>query len=317
MEAVMFRPRRLGHVNLYVGQLERSIEFYQHVCGIELVRLEPGIRGGFHSNGNTHHDIGMIEVSKGVDRVGRDGKVQIPATRGVRPGLNHLGWEMENEAQLVEAYRRMRAAGLSPLRLADHLISHSVYIADPDNNVHEFYADSIPDWRQIFNLDHEDLVTAEWDPLVQPSSGSKYYPVDPPIRHVPGAPLEPISITGVTIATTQFEAMKRFMTEVAGLECVDLHGSRPRKARFSGGVGRPDMTLVEAATGQATGLRLFSFAVEPRMDFDATIRKLAALGVAHPMVIDDERRRALVLSDPDNFQVEFYLSESDREPRAA
>src|SRR5579872_2743805 len=49
MEKVAIGPRRIGHVNLYVSQLERSIDFYQKTCGLELVRLEPGIRGGFHS----------------------------------------------------------------------------------------------------------------------------------------------------------------------------------------------------------------------------------------------------------------------------
>jgi catechol 2,3-dioxygenase-like lactoylglutathione lyase family enzyme len=71
MPDVAFRPRRLGHINLYVSQLDRSIAFYEKTCGIELVRIEAAIRGGFHSNGNTHHDIGLIEISKGVDRIGR------------------------------------------------------------------------------------------------------------------------------------------------------------------------------------------------------------------------------------------------------
>jgi catechol-2,3-dioxygenase len=77
MSEVRFQPRRLGHVNLYVSQLERSIAYYEKVCGIELVRIEAAIRAGFHSNGNTHHDIGLIEISKGEARLGRDGKVQI------------------------------------------------------------------------------------------------------------------------------------------------------------------------------------------------------------------------------------------------
>ena len=68
-----FRPRRLGHVNLWVSDLERSIRFYEDVCGIELVRRERDILIAFHSNGNSHHDIGIIEISRGKDRYGRDG----------------------------------------------------------------------------------------------------------------------------------------------------------------------------------------------------------------------------------------------------
>ncbi len=39
--AVRFAPRRLGHANLFVGELERSMRFYAEVCGLEEVRREP------------------------------------------------------------------------------------------------------------------------------------------------------------------------------------------------------------------------------------------------------------------------------------
>jgi len=314
MTPIAFRPRRLGHVNLYVGALERSIAFYRDVCGIELVRREPAIGGGFHSNGNTHHDLGMIEVSRGVDRVGRDGKVQIAASRGRAPGLNHLGWEMEDEVQLVEAYRRLQQADLPLWRTADHLISHSVYIADPDGNSHEFYADAIPDWRSIFNLNHEDLVTAEWDPVATPPTPTRYYPVDPPIRRVDAAPLHPRRITGATIATRNFAPMVRFFTEVGGLAST----SGPRRVIFAGTCGHPDLTLVEVADDAPTGLRMFSLLLTADDDLERAADRLAALGVSLRH-IEDERRRALVLTDPDGFQVELYrpLGSQQVEPLAA
>ncbi|PYN49060.1 MAG: hypothetical protein DMD95_02100 [Candidatus Rokuibacteriota bacterium] len=50
---VRFHPRRLGHANLFVSDLDRSMRFYNAVCGLEEVRREPAIRIGFLSNGNT------------------------------------------------------------------------------------------------------------------------------------------------------------------------------------------------------------------------------------------------------------------------
>ena len=61
-DQVCFRPRRLGHANLYVSELERSMAFYNQVVGLEEVVREPAIHAGFLSNGNTHHDIGMVEI---------------------------------------------------------------------------------------------------------------------------------------------------------------------------------------------------------------------------------------------------------------
>ena len=70
------------------------------------------IEAGFLSNGNTHHDIGCIQASLAT-RTGRDGHVQVTGERGSRPGLNHFGLEMANEADLVAAYQRARQAGLA------------------------------------------------------------------------------------------------------------------------------------------------------------------------------------------------------------
>ena len=69
---VRFRPRRLGHANLFVSDLDRSMRFYNAVCGLEEVRREPAIRIGFLSNGNTHHDVGLVQSST-ARRVGRGG----------------------------------------------------------------------------------------------------------------------------------------------------------------------------------------------------------------------------------------------------
>jgi len=172
---VRFRPRRLGHANLFVSDLDRSMRFYNAVCGLEEVRREPAIRIGFLSNGNTHHDVGLVQSST-ARRVGRDGFVM---SRGDRraTGLNHLGFEMENEAELVEAYRRATACGVEIERTVDHLISRSVYLPDPEGNVLEFYADVTKDWRSIFCPEREDLVTGVWTPGdPAPSTEPKYWP---------------------------------------------------------------------------------------------------------------------------------------------
>ncbi|MDA0261987.1 MAG: VOC family protein [Proteobacteria bacterium] len=99
--AVMFSPRRIGHANLFVGELKRSMHFYNKIAGFEEVFNEPHIPAGFLSNGNTHHDLGLIQVQKGAQVIGRDGHVQIPTGRGIEAGLNHFGWEMECEKDLA------------------------------------------------------------------------------------------------------------------------------------------------------------------------------------------------------------------------
>ena len=147
-QMVEFKPRRLGHINLTVSDLDRSMEFYCNVLGIEEVRREPDIKAGFLSNGNTHHDVALIEVGVLADK----------------PGLNHLGWELENQVEQAEAYKRAQQAGIKIDYTAYHQISYGVYLSDPEGNGHEFYADALQDWRIVMRPDRFDMMTSEWSP---------------------------------------------------------------------------------------------------------------------------------------------------------
>lgn len=302
MNDVSFRPRRLGHVNLWVSELERSVAFYEAVCGIELVRRERAILIAFHSNGNTHHDVGIVETSKGQDRYGRDGMLQIPKTRGLQPGLNHLGWEMATEVELVEAIRRAKEANQPLARTMDHLISHSVYVNDPDGNGHEFYADQMRDWDRIYNLENDDEVTSDWDPFAGKPMTAHNYNETFKVRRVERAPLHPSHLTGTRFATRQFDAMAGFFTSVAGLTPggEEKSGGR-RSVRFSGAIGQPDMHLTEAGEGEPTGIRSFRFQLAEPHDFKQVAARLSQLGVESWMQDGD-----LCVKDPDGFTIEFH-----------
>ena len=212
-----YRPRRLGHANLWVSDIERSIRFYESVLGIELVRRERPLLMGFHSNGNSHHDVGMIEISRGKDRYGRDGMVQIPKTRGTAVGLNHLGWEMTSQRELVEAYKRTRPLFDVDLWTVDHIVAHSVYVPDPDGNMHEFYADALDDWRTVFNLDDRGrgdrgLGSARRravrrPPLSRRSSGPRRLPTRRCTRSGSPAPRsEPVTSTAWSVSSSKLPA---------------------------------------------------------------------------------------------------------------
>jgi hypothetical protein len=177
--------------------------------------------------------------------------------------------------------------------------------------VHEFYADAIPDWRSVFNLDHDDLVTSAWDPLDAAPSTSRYFPVDPKIREVEAAPLHPTHITGAAIATAHFDAMCEFLISVAGLSRQREITGGVRSAVFAGALGNPDLSLIEVGENDHVGLRRFSFRLLRETDLSGALAKLQA----NPSLrfVEDNERRAILLSDPDGFQVEFYWPRRSRE----
>ena len=130
-----FSPRRLGHANLWVSDYERAYDYYRNVIGFEHAYIQPDNQASFVSNGNTYHDYGLIDIH---------GRYAKP---GQNPGLNHFAFELRNELELAEGYRRAKAAGVQFSSLQDHDVAHAAYQLDPDGNQVEVYADVVADWR--------------------------------------------------------------------------------------------------------------------------------------------------------------------------
>jgi catechol-2,3-dioxygenase len=132
----------LGHLVLYVRDVNRSAEFYRDVLGWRQVLPEPGARpvgAAAFSGGRTHHELLLIEV-------GPDAQA-IPAGR--RVGLYHFGLKVgESDDDLRAMLERLKAAGATVVGASDHHVTHSLYIEDPDGNEVELYVD-VPgvDWR--------------------------------------------------------------------------------------------------------------------------------------------------------------------------
>jgi catechol-2,3-dioxygenase len=137
--------KELGHIVLYVRDLDRSAQFYRDVLGWR--QIVPGPGDGalpfpavmFSApGGRTHHELLLIEV-------GPDAAAQ-PAGR--RVGLYHFGLKIgDSDDELREALAALRDAGVTIVGATDHTVTHSLYIEDPDGNEIELYVD-VPgvDW---------------------------------------------------------------------------------------------------------------------------------------------------------------------------
>jgi catechol 2,3-dioxygenase len=132
--------KELGHLVLYVRDLERSAAFYRDVLGWQQVVGEaPGMPAAAFSSGRTHHELLLIEV-------GADAQAQ-PSGRHV--GLYHFGLKVgDTDEELRDALAKLKAAGVKLVGASDHTVTHSLYILDPDGNEIELYIDVAGvDWR--------------------------------------------------------------------------------------------------------------------------------------------------------------------------
>lgn len=303
-----FAPRRLGHVNLWVDDLGRSEAFYRDVCGLNIEFWEPDLQATFLGTGHTPHDLGMMKTTGGVDRYGRNGLLQLPGTIGLKPGLNHLAWELESEAELVAAWQRLEDAGVPIDLTVDHQVAHSVYVFDPDRHYNEFYCDTVKDWRSVLCGEME-LLTSTWNPAAQEPSSIGLYDDAPTLRYVEGAAVHPRRITHAVLVTAQFDAMLDFYTRIGGLHAVRR---APGIAWLGASHAAYPYNLVLVA-GESGRYHHASFELADEAGLDAALASLRQRGMAPFKVVDLPWKRAFFLTDPDGQRSEWYVRR-DAEP---
>jgi catechol-2,3-dioxygenase len=113
-------PTQLGHIALRVRDLERSVQFYRDVLGLELKSQQPtvaflGIRP------DASHEVALFQL--GPDA---------PGPEADRVGMYHMAWEMPSFEALQTLNDRLKAhavriTGYSPRQM-------NVMFLDPDGN---------------------------------------------------------------------------------------------------------------------------------------------------------------------------------------
>ena len=140
--------KELGHIVLYVRDLDGSARFYRDVLGWRPI-LSPHEIGGramaFNApGGRTHHELLLIEV----------GPDAAPLPPGRRVGLYHFGLKIgTSDDELRDALATLRANDVPIVGATDHGVTHSLYIKHPDEHEIELYVD-VPgvDWEDPLNL---------------------------------------------------------------------------------------------------------------------------------------------------------------------
>lgn len=130
------RIHELGHVVLYVSSINRSADFYREILGFQQIVSAPGI--AVFSSGRTHHEMLLIEIG------GNPGEAS-----QVRPGLYHIGFKIgDSPEDARKVYKELQEKKVTIIGTADHGVTHSIYILDPDNNELELYADVSDEWKK-------------------------------------------------------------------------------------------------------------------------------------------------------------------------
>ena len=128
---------RLGPVRLQVSDLSRSLPFYQDVLGLQILARD----GSKALLGPQASDTPLVELHelRGARAVPKRGAL----------GLYHFAILLPDRASLGRFVRHLGEVG-ARAGAADHLVSESLYLQDPDNLGIEVYADRPRStWRRV------------------------------------------------------------------------------------------------------------------------------------------------------------------------
>ena len=130
----MAQINRVGHVVLAVRDPKASAQFYVEALGMELINYysnpEHGLEMAFLSFGNYHHDIALIQVPQ-----------EAPVGSA---GFSHTALVIDGgEKELAQLYQQLKEKGVHVELAADHGLSRSIYLHDPDGNRLELYYDTM------------------------------------------------------------------------------------------------------------------------------------------------------------------------------
>jgi catechol-2,3-dioxygenase len=130
------RIHELGHIVFYVSSLTRSADFYKNILGFNEINRSQNT--ALFSSGRTHHELLLIEIG-GTP----------PYKEHPQVGLYHVGLKIGNtDEELKSAIKELTEKGVQIVGSADHHVTHSVYILDPDNNELELYIDVDESWKE-------------------------------------------------------------------------------------------------------------------------------------------------------------------------
>ena len=141
----MINPElKIDHVHLKVSDLEKSLQFYQSILGFKIVKQES--KTVFLSSSGSRDSTMCLVVLSELN----DSSVSIIQHNARVAGLYHFAILLPERRHLKYFLKHIQK-NLSPEYyegMADHEVSESIYIHDPDFNGIEIYRDRDPsEWK--------------------------------------------------------------------------------------------------------------------------------------------------------------------------
>jgi catechol 2,3-dioxygenase len=268
---------RLGPVQLTVRDLDRSIAFYEEAIGLRL-HARSGDSAALGAGGP---DLVVLTERPHAARAGR------------HAGLYHCALLFDSREELAHAVLRLVARRVPIQGASDHGVSEAIYLADPDGNGIELYADRPREqWPPPLQPGHRlGIFTRALDlaPLLDAAGGES-----PREQAGPG-----LTVGHVHLHVNDMNAAREFYIGLIGLESMADLGSADFLAadgyhhHLGINVWRGDGIPASPPPDAATGLRHWTMVLPSAEEVEAVRGRVIAAGFAA-----DEHDGGFVVRDP-------------------
>jgi catechol 2,3-dioxygenase len=285
----------IGHVHLQIADLDRSLTFYQDLLGFQRVSQD-GTAAMLSATGRPPHQIALSE---------RPGAIPKPPRT---TGLYHTAIRFPTRRALAQTFQRLVKDPWPFQGFADHTVSEALYLADPDGNGLELYADRPRErWPRpngqiemgIDPLDVEDL-------LAEASGGA-----------APWTGMHPGTDIGhVHLQVSDLARAEDFYNDLLGLD-VTLRGYPGALFLSAGGYHHHLGLNVWAGVGAppappgAAGLVSFALLLPGRGAWNSLLVRLKETGVRIEDKWSYENGGSVLVRDPDGNGVELLVYGND------
>jgi catechol 2,3-dioxygenase len=296
-EAFEISPRTsVAHVKLRVYDIQRSLDFYEQLLGFKTIGRTSD-ENAFLSVDEGDHQHYLIHLSKVDNERTTDKREQLVK----RAGLFHFAILLPNRRDLANVYRHLNENSdkIYFEGAADHLVSESLYLRDPDNNGVEIYRDkNRSDWKRIGEFQVEmSTDRLNLDQLYQEADnfGPWIMPENTVIGHI-------------HLHVSNLSESKKFYSEILGLHhtctfpgayffAADLYHHHVATNTWLG-------TNIQEANSEQVGLDYFALKLPSKHESDRLIRQLHSKNIN--MTSDEKNNKKIIyIHDPDKIKIQI------------
>ncbi|HEX6281352.1 MAG TPA: VOC family protein [Nitrososphaera sp.] len=289
---------RIGYVSLNVSDIDRSLDFYEKVLGFKKVDRPSSERALLSVDGHPSYLVELLQAKEAAAGY----KASMSETR--RAGLYHFAILLPERKYLADMLQNLseRRGEIWFDGLADHLVSESIYIRDPDNIGIEFYCDK-PSLRWEWDgsrvrmatdrLDTEDLLREST------ASGWKEMPAKTVIGHV-------------HLHVRNLAKAMKFYREILGLNFTATY---PGAYFFAAGKYHHHIatniwlgTSIQLASSEHVGLNHFGIELPNKEQYEKMAEQLRQYKIETPPQYGQSKgsSKSVFLRDRDSITIRLY-----------